>query len=64
MGRKVQWGAGGKTIAIYITQEQSEILEKTARAEQTTVSEIVRRALRRYFLPDDSTDNSAIRDSA
>ncbi len=58
MGRRPRWGKAGKTIAVYIPEEHVGFLVRAAKADHTTISEIVRRAIRRFFfLPDITTDS-------
>lgn len=57
--------SGGQTVAVYLSREQVGYLRRAARADETTVSEIVRRALRRYFfLPAASSDTRDIREAS
>lgn len=44
-------GPNGKTVAVYLSNEQAEMLTKTAMAQHTSVSELIRRMIRYYFLP-------------
>jgi hypothetical protein len=57
--------SGGQTVAVYLTKEQVGYLRRAARAEETTVSEIVRRCVRRYFfLPESLRDSHQIREAS
>jgi len=58
MARKPRWGQSGKSIAVYLPQEQVDLLTQLAEEEQTNVSELVRRAIRRYFLPSNARTTS------
>lgn len=65
MARKPKWGRTGKTISIYVTAEQAELLEKLARAQETSVSDLARRALRQlFFVPANGAGSNQLRDSA
>ena len=56
---------GPAQLHAYIGQEQAEQLEAIADAHQTSVSDIVRRALRLFFsLPENATPGSVTRDVA
>ena len=49
---------GGRTIGVYLGQAQYELLESVSQMEQTSPSDIIRRALRQYFsLPKNLTDS-------
>ncbi len=52
------------TIQAYIPLEQITKLEEAAKAEDTSVSEIVRRALARFFLIQNPTDSRNQTDAA
>ncbi len=49
MGRRPRWGRAGKTIAVYISLEEAGFVKRAADAEHVSISEIVRRAIRRFF---------------
>ncbi len=56
MARKPRWGHTGRTIAVYLPQDQIELLDQLAYEERTNVSELVRRAVRKAFiLPSDAS---------
>ena len=57
-------GRQGQTIAVYLSREQVQFLSRAAEAEETSVSDIVRRAVRKYFfLPERATISSQTRDA-
>jgi len=63
MTKRQKWAEGGVVVAVYLPREHVDLLKETAEVEQTAVSEIVRRALRKYFsLP--KNDSNAARESA
>jgi len=65
MGRRPTWGIAGKTIAVYLTKEQIGFLRRAAETEDITVSEVMRRAVNRYFfLPEKATPSSTGREVA
>jgi hypothetical protein len=62
---RTPWTVTGKTVAVYLPEQHIELLRQAADSKQTTVSDILRRAIRRYFnLPEDVTDSNQIRESA
>ncbi len=62
---KAKWNEEGQTISIYVTKDQAGQLQNEASTEQTTISDIVRRALRQYFsLSRNATDSSVNGDAA
>ncbi len=65
MGRRPTQGIAGKTVAVYLSDEQVGFIRRAAVAEDVTVSEIVRRAVNRYFfLSEKATPSSAGREVA
>ena len=50
MARTPRWGQPGRTVAVYLPQEQVDVLTELAKAEQTSVSELIRRAIRQRFI--------------
>lgn len=50
----------GRTKSVILTQEQIKMIEEAARSEQTTQSDIVRRALRKYFVLGEKATDSPI----
>lgn len=59
MARKPQWSKAGRSIAIYLPQDQIDLLYRLADERQTNVSELIRRAIRQVFiLPANASDAS------
>jgi hypothetical protein len=61
MGRRPKWTNGGETIAVYISKDQAAFIRRAAEELGVSKSEIVRRAINKYFfLPENATDGRGI----
>jgi predicted transcriptional regulator len=49
MSRRRYWDEQGKTRAIYLSPDQDEALQRIAKEKNTTISDLVRQALRGDF---------------
>jgi len=54
-------GRNGRTVAVYLSNDQVDVLTRTAAAQNTSVSELIRRVIHSYFLPSDVQEIHASR---
>lgn len=60
-----RWKDKGQTVAVYLTQEQVLLLQRVAAIEQTSVSDLVRRAVNRFLiLPEAATISNRISEAS